>query len=240
MEKIKVLIVEDKLIIAQDIAARLTKHALEVVGICSTGEEAIERAMADKPDLILMDIELEGAIDGISAAQLILKEQPVPIIFLSDYTDSKTVERALKTKPSNYLTKPFNEVDLIRAIDLAFSNARAQNVSMARSVLSKDVFLRTDSQAYIKLAIHDILYLEADRAYCSVVTDVKTYKLSSSMNHIHEQLPKGDFIKVHRSYSVNINRITSLEGNMIKIGEHEVQMSREYREELMSLLKIIK
>jgi len=240
MEKIKVLIVEDKLIVAEDIAARLTKHALEIVGICSTGEEAVEKAMIDKPDLILMDIELGSAMDGISAAQLILQECPIPIIFLSDYTDTRTIERAFKVKPSNYLTKPFNEVDLVRAIDLAFSNAQTQNVLMPRSVLSKDIFLRTDNQAYIKLAIHDILYLKADRAYSSVVTDAKTYKMSTSMNHIHEQLPKGDFIKVHRSYSININRITSLEGNMIKIGEHEVQMSREYREELMSLLKIIK
>jgi chemotaxis response regulator CheB len=97
MEKIKVLIVEDKLLIAEDVAARLEKHSMEVVAICSSGEEAIEKAKNKNPDLILMDIELAGAMDGISAAQSILQHQFIPVIYLSDYTDNKTLERAKKT-----------------------------------------------------------------------------------------------------------------------------------------------
>src|SRR6218665_168381 len=126
MEKIKVLIVEDKLLTAEDIALRLKEHNMEVVGICTSGEQAVEEAISTKPDLILMDVELDGAMDGISAAQVISQQQSVPIIYLSDFTDSRTLDRAKKTLPANYLTKPFNEADLIRAIDLAFSNANAK------------------------------------------------------------------------------------------------------------------
>ena len=237
MEKISVLIVEDKLLVAENIAAQLKKHSLEVVGLCSTGEEAIQLAQTKLPDLILMDIELAGAIDGISAAQMILQQRFIPIIYLTDYTDSKTFERAKKTLPANYLGKPFNENDLIRAIDIAFNNAKHLPISRNNDT---HVFLRRENQVYVKIGIQDILYLEADRAYCDVATSNQTYKFSNSMNHIYEQLNHQDFVKVHRSYIVNLKRITPLDGNVIKLGDREIHMGREFRDNVLSLLKIIK
>jgi|GEM_PF-840489 len=240
MANIKVLIVEDQLLIAEDIAERLKKHSLEVAGICTSGEEAIKVVQTEKPDLILMDIELSDAMDGISTAQVILQQQFIPIIYLSNYMDQKTVERAKKTQPASYLTKPFNEADLIRAIDLAFSNANAKAGSVDRSATKDKFFLRTQNQVYVKILLSDILYLKAGRAYCSVVTKSRTYTLANSMNHIHEQLHHRDLQKIHRSYVVNVNQITELDGNVVKIGEVEVQMSKEYREALLGQLKIVK
>jgi DNA-binding NarL/FixJ family response regulator len=187
MEKIKVLIVEDKLLIAEDIAARLQKHSMEVVAVCNSGEEAIEMTKRKNPDLILMDIELAGAMDGISAAHSILLHHSVPVIYLSDYTDNKTLERAKKTQPANYLTKPFNEADLIRAIDLAFNNAR--HIPSAGSRLSKSIFLRTESQVYIKLDLQEILYLEADRSYCKVITITRTYIIIATGRRKPQTIP---------------------------------------------------
>lgn len=238
MEHIRVLVVEDKLMVAENIAFILKKNSLEVAGLCTSGEEAIEISRKNNPDLILMDIELSGAIDGISAAQIILQHHAVPIIYLSDYTDSKTIERAKITFPANYLAKPFLETDLIRAIEIAFTNARKSSESKFKN--NEFVFLRTTNQVFVKIAVQDILFLEASRAYCNLITVDKVYNFSSSMSHIHEQLANKDMIKVHRSYIVNINRITSLEGNIIRMGKKEVQMSKDYRENLISLLKIIK
>jgi len=240
MDKIRVLIVEDKLLIAEDIAARLRKHEMAIAGICPSGEEAIQLMLSAMPDLVLMDIELEGAMDGISTAQLIHQQYDVPIIYLSDYTDPKTIGRAKKTQPANYLTKPFNEADLVRAIDLAFSNANSKNIRSASPLNKNYIFLRTENQVFVKFLLNDILYLKAGRAYCNVVTTNQVYTLSTSMNHVQEQLNPSDFIKVHRSHVVNVNRITSLEGNVIKIGERKIQMSPDYRETLMERLKIIK
>lgn len=240
MEKIKVLIVEDKLLVAENIAAMLRKHSLDIAGICATGEEAIELVEESRPDLILMDIELAGALDGISTAKLILEKYVTPIIYLSDYTDQKTVDRAKKTAPANYLSKPFQETDLIRAIDIAFNNANAALKTHKRPLLNDHVFLRTDNQSYVKISNEKILYLEADRAYCNIVTEEKLFKMSISMNHIHEQLDNEKFVKVHRSFVINIGKISSLEGNVIHIGKHEVQMSKEFKEGLMDRLKIIK
>lgn len=242
MEQIKVLIVEDKLLIAEDIAAKLRKHNLDVIGIHDRGEDALAGLDEGLPDLILMDINLAGELDGIETARRIQEKHVIPIIYLSDYTDSNTVNRAKQTLPANFLSKPFQEPDLVRAIEIAFHNARANQPSAvsAPTLLPEHVFLRTDNQSFIKLAYNDILFLEAAKVYCVVVTKDKRHTLSTAMNHIHEQLDNPDFVRVHRSYVINVNNITSLEGNVVHIGEHEIQMSKDYKDALMAQLKFIK
>lgn len=240
MAKIKVLVVEDKMLIAEDIASRLAKHAMEVVAVCDHGEEAVKMAEDLMPDLILMDIELAGKMDGIEAATIIQSRQEASIIYLSDFVDAKTVNRAKLTLPDNYLAKPFNEADLVRAIELAFHRTRYPARKHQGPVSRDYVFLRTDSQAFVKIATDDILYLKADRAYCKVITTEATFVLSKSMNQVFEELSNNDFLRVHRSYVINLNKITHLEGNVVSLGTHEVQISKEQREELMSRLKIIK
>lgn len=239
MENIKVLIVEDKILIAEGIAATLRSHQLDVAGICATGEEAILHVKHNKPDLVLMDIELGGGIDGIATAKLLQEQHPVPVIYLSDFGDKKTVERAKQTLPANYLTKPFIEADLVRAIEIAFTNANAKNSMSNHSTASRNVFLK-DKNVFIKLTCDDILFLEADRAYCKVVTDEKEYVISNSMNHIHEQLNKNDFLRVHRSNIVNLNRVRSIDGNVIGLGTRSVTMSKEYRDDFLSRIKFLR
>jgi DNA-binding LytR/AlgR family response regulator len=226
MERIKVLIVEDNVIVAESIAAILEKHGLEVADKCRSGEEALSAFGKRKPDLVLMDIELEGDLDGIAVAAEIMKRSPVPVIYLSDYTDSRTVNRAKKTFPANYLSKPFNEADLIRAIDIAFTNHNARRGEQS-TLLSDFILVRTDSQKYEKVSYSDIVYLKAERAYCKIVMEEKTLTLSSSMNNIHEQLNHKDFMRVHRSYVINTKKITSIEGRVVHLGMHTVQINEE-------------
>lgn len=240
MDPIKVLIVEDKALIAEDIAVRLKKHGIEILGICPTGEEAIELAKTGNPDLILMDIELSGAIDGISAAQLILENRQIPIIYLTEHTDKRTTNRAKKTHPANFLAKPFNEDDLVRAVDFAFNNANRLTASDRKNPLSNDIFVRTETQVFKKLAFDEILCLQAERAYCKIITSEREFTLATSMNHIHEQLNNVDFVRVHRSWIVNLKKVTALNGNTINVGNHRVVMSKEYRESFMKFLKIVK
>ena len=238
MTAINVLIVEDKVLIAEDIAAKLRTHGLDVAGIHDSGEAALEAVKAARPDLVLMDVELAGAMDGISTALVLTQEYDIPVIYLSDFADQKTLERAKKTQPAAYITKPFNEADLVRAIDIAFTNA---NTQAAKRPLKKDyVFLRENNQVFSRLRLDDILYLQAERAYCCIVTETKEHTFSTSMNHIWEQLGQEDFVRAHRSYVVNLNRITSLDGNVIYFGKKQVQMSDGFREEVLGRLKIIR
>lgn len=238
MEKINVLIVEDKQLIAHDIASKLRKHNMEVIGIFDTGEEALQSLEQKVPDLLLMDIQLAGALDGIATAKLITDKYPIPVVYLSDHVDNVTVQRATKTLPAAYLSKPFNEGDVVRAINIAFTNFKEMG-KVPHNLLSNHIFIKTDT-GHIKLAYDHIIYLEADRAYCKVITEDKTYIHTNSLNHVMEQINHKDFIRVHRSYVINVTKITEIEGNIIKLGKHQVEMSKSMREELIGKLKFLK
>jgi two-component system cell cycle sensor histidine kinase/response regulator CckA len=119
MTKAKILIVEDESIIASVIAVALKKFAYDVIDILNTGEAAAAVALQKKPDLILMDIRLLGAMDGISAAEQIQQHLDIPIIYLTAYADEPTLERAKKTRPYGYIPKPFQEIELKTTIEMA-------------------------------------------------------------------------------------------------------------------------
>jgi CheY-like chemotaxis protein len=105
----RILIVEDEIIIARELEARLQGMEYEVVGIASSGREAIALAEEARPDLVLMDIVLKGDIDGIEAAEEIRRRLRLPVIFVSAYTDPETLRRAKITEPFAYIVKPFSE-----------------------------------------------------------------------------------------------------------------------------------
>jgi diguanylate cyclase (GGDEF)-like protein len=115
-----VLIVEDESLVARDILGMVRGLGYEESGICSTGEDAVLAATEKKPDLILMDIVLKGAMDGVAAAAKIRESQSLPIIYLTAYADEKTLGRANRTEPQGYLLKPFDAMELRAAIELAF------------------------------------------------------------------------------------------------------------------------
>lgn len=236
---IRVLIVEDKSLIAESIKVLLEKHEMMVVAMCGSGEEAIDAAKQKKPDLVLMDIDLAGAIDGVSAAQMILNDRSIPIIYLTDSKDGRTIDRAKQTFPASYMTKPFNEVDLVRAIDLAFNNANRSTSS--KPVDNSVVFIRTDTQSYVKLDINEIVYIQALRSYCDVVTENGKFRMSNSLNQVHQQFDHPHLVRVQRSFVVNIKKVVRFDGNVLKlVGDHEVQMGGEYRDAFLATQKIIR
>ncbi|MDD3041456.1 MAG: response regulator [Methanosarcinaceae archaeon] len=119
MERGRILVVEDELIVAMGIKKMLKILGYTVTGIASSGEDAISKAESTFPDLVLMDVMLKGDIDGIKAAEAIRKIIDIPIIYLTAYSDSKVLERAKKTSPYGYIVKPFDEKDLHSSIEMA-------------------------------------------------------------------------------------------------------------------------
>ena len=117
--KIRVLVVEDELIIAKGIEKRLSVLGYAVVDTVPTGEEAVEKALETLPDLVLMDICLQGEMDGVTAAERIRSEADIPVIYLTAYADSDTLGRAKVTEPFGYIVKPFQDVTLKSAIEMA-------------------------------------------------------------------------------------------------------------------------
>lgn len=229
---------EDSALIAEDIAFKLGKHQLDVVEIFDKGEDALEYLKKNEADLVLLDIKLAGALDGISTGYIIQDSYSLPIIYLSDMADTETLHRAKQTRPSNYLTKPFNEADLVRAIELAFSNFSYQRPAPS-GPKADHIFVKNES-TFVRIPFGDILFLHADRSYCNIVTGEKTYVQAVSMNHVFEQINHPDFVRIHRSHVVNITKVTAIDGNLVRLGTHSLEMSKSFREDLISRLTFLK
>ncbi|WGV27709.1 hybrid sensor histidine kinase/response regulator [Halotia branconii] len=116
-----ILVVEDEAIVAKHLLNKLKKFGYRVIATVSSGQEAINKALESRPDLVLMDIRLKGQIDGVEAAQEIRKHLDIPIIYLTAYADENTVERAKNTDPFGYLLKPFKEKELQTNIEIALT-----------------------------------------------------------------------------------------------------------------------
>jgi len=121
----KILIVEDDTITALTIQGRLKQFGYEIVGKASTGEDAIEKAKELRPDLVLMDIHLKGPIDGIQAAETVYGVHNIPVIYLTAFSDEKTLERAQKTSPFGYIVKPFTDDTLRTTLKMALLKDRS-------------------------------------------------------------------------------------------------------------------
>ncbi len=119
MTTARILIVEDERIVAEDLRETLGALGYEVVGIVPSGEAAIEQAAAHHPDLVLMDIMLRGNLNGIDAAQHVRDRLDIPVVYLTAYADDATLARAKVTEPFGYLIKPFEERELLTAIEMA-------------------------------------------------------------------------------------------------------------------------
>jgi PAS domain S-box-containing protein len=124
--KANILIVEDDFVIAKVLAESLQELGYQVAGIISTGEEAVERAAKVHPDLVLMDIRLKGEMDGIEAGEAISGDLHIPIVYLTAYSDERTVERAKITEPYGYLIKPFTDTELKTTLEMAIYKHRRE------------------------------------------------------------------------------------------------------------------
>jgi PAS domain S-box-containing protein len=124
--KANILVVEDDFVIAKLLAESLQELGYQVAGIVSTGEEAVERAAKVHPDLVLMDIRLKGEMDGIEAGEQISGDLHIPLVYLTAYSDERTVERAKITEPYGYLIKPFTDTELKTTLEMAIYKHRRE------------------------------------------------------------------------------------------------------------------
>ena len=137
MTKARVLVVEDEGVVALALQKCLAHLGHDVVGSVSSGEDAIKKSRELEPDVVLMDIRLRGRMDGIEAAGKISKSMGVPVIYLTAYSDDKTLERARSTEPFGYLLKPWDENAVRSAIEMTLYRAVSQaNVKSGRDSLA--------------------------------------------------------------------------------------------------------
>lgn len=244
-KKSKILIVEDEMIIAADLSIQLTKLGYEVIGIQTRAEDSLKTLEENKPDVILMDIILSGEMNGITAAQEILKRHQIPVIFLTSNVDDATFQQAKTAKPYAFISKPFRKDDLARAIEITLERIDTErsatgDQSAEVSTMEDRLFIRYKDQL-VKVVIQDILFLEADRNYCKLISKDQEYMLSIPLGKIEGQLHPDLFLRVHRSFIVNLNQIETIHEHyeFLTIRDHTIPISRRLRDEVVKRLKMI-
>ena len=246
MEDINILIVEDEPIIAADLEDRLIEMGFGIAGQCSSGEQALELVQRQAPDLILMDIQLDGPLDGIETTKKILEKHAIPVIFLTSNSDEATFARAKATLPAAFLGKPFRGKDLKHAIELAISRASETGTPVPpapeaeQTYLFKDrIFIKTRDRM-VRLFFQDILWLEADDYYCKLVTAGKEILITQTLKQIGETLAgEPELMRVHRSYIVNLAHVEEIGDLYVYIGKKQIPINKASKNDIISRLQRI-
>ena len=247
---VKILVVEDEMIIGAKISMLLTQLGYEVTAIIPRGEEAVMHVEENQPDIVLLDINLKGNIDGIETATLIHKIADIPVIYLTANTDDGTFNRAKSTRPYAFISKPFKQLDLQRAIELTISRMAENQTGKIEpteavaeegdvSFILKDRIFVKHKERMIKITLEDILYIEADRNYCRIFTKSKEYLLASTLKIMEEKLPPQLFIRVHRSFVVNLGQVDEVTESHVIINQKAVPLSNALREDLLKRIQMI-
>lgn len=250
--KVRILIVEDELLLAQDISNRLTAINYETVGIAPTAIKALQLLAENTDiDIILIDIILKGNLDGIELATLINAKYDIPFIFLTSHADNELVERAKNVRPYAYILKPFNDRQVSVAIELALMNF--YNKTPEKDLLKRREFAVDDNQVlqikdslflkkghhFERVPLKEILFLQADSNYCTVHAKSGRYIYSTVLKKIEAELPQNQFLRTHRSYVININLVSGFEGNTLFVGEKKIPVSKAHRDEVFKLFHTI-
>lgn len=236
MQKNKsILIVEDEPIIAADIASILQSNGYTIAAKANNAESALQFIKETSPDLLLLDIKIEGAKDGIMLAREVKSKFTVPHIFLTSYYDENTLTKASDTFPAGYIVKPFDERDLLINVGLALHK---NQLSIVKPTSSDKFFVR-NQQDMVAVEAQDIFYVQADDNYATLFTAKGKHIVSHTLKSVEEKLLPFGFVRVHRSYLVSFQKITSISEGHVFLDLHKVPLGHSYREELIKQLSFL-
>ncbi|MCP4440854.1 MAG: response regulator transcription factor [Aureispira sp.] len=242
----KILIVEDEVIIAEDLAGSLEDLGYEVIGPADNASDTLKLIKKNTPDLAILDINLNQPIDGVQIASILRQDYQVPFVFLTAFSDASTLDRVKKTNPYGYIVKPFDEADLQVTITLALDKfekeqeAQTTPVAPIQSTPSEDtIFIKSDKQEFLKIKLADIQHVEAYDIYSYIFIDGKKQLVSATLKHLEKQINYESLMRIHRSHIVNLDRIEAIKGNRVIVDGQEIPIGKSYRSALMERLKFI-
>jgi DNA-binding LytR/AlgR family response regulator len=190
-------------------------------------------------DIIIIDVFLDGKPDGITFAETIniIPNASKPFVFLTSSQDRQIFERAKLTKPFSFLMKPFNELEILYAIEMAVEKFYDQtNVFLTEeqdTVISNDFLFIKKKNSLKKVALQDILYIEVEERYCNIITEKEKFVILISLTKISALLDATKFIRTHRNTIVNTDKIEEiiLSDNLIILqGNHKINLSDTYKD----------
>jgi DNA-binding LytR/AlgR family response regulator len=244
---IRVLIVEDEPLFAEQLEMALQKLGYEVVGPAADARVALSLHRTEAIDLALLDVQLRGTTDGVQLAEQLLAHRPLPLVFLTSRTDPATFGRAQQVGAAAYLTKPVAADALERAIALALSNFSAHYPAAASflqapggAALPDTLFVK-ESGILEKIRLSEVQWVTADDKLCRLVLAGRTVQVRMPLRELVRHLPAEYFVQIQRSYYVNLIHIERFDTarHLVQVGEHILPVSRVLQEELLRRLRTI-
>jgi len=226
---VRVFIVEDEVLVAENLRADLQDLGFIVSGHAISSNECIALLEQLETDVILMDIQIKGERNGIELATLLNQSLSIPIIYLTSNTDPITMRKALATKPHSFISKPYTIKDVQAAIEIAFSSFNQQTAIEVPASAPMSVFVKC-GDLYHRVQIDAILYVEASGSYCIIATKENDYVLSMNLHAFNDKMLHPNFIRVHRSFLVNIDKVDKFDSQSLYINEREIPISKANRE----------
>lgn len=213
----KILVVEDEVLIAEHIKDYLNSFGLHHISMVHNKNHVLPAIDHFKPDLVLMDIHLQNPLDGIELAKLIDERGQVPYIFITANADLLVIQKATNTKAAAYITKPIKKSDLFAAIQIALKPVESKEVKFMQV---------KEGGSTLRIPHTDIQYIESSGNYINIHTKTQKILSRQSLEWAEGQLPEHQFLRVHRSFIVNVACVLRFTTKSLFIDKTEIPVSR--------------
>lgn len=230
----KILLVEDERELGENIRDLLQALGYEVVGLFDQSSTVLAYLKQNPVDLILMDIMIKGELDGIELTEKIKASHEIPVVFITAFSDQRVLERISDGAYEGYILKPFTLQSLKSAVFLALNKKPPKK----RSDLSVKNILKVRDKGYVvPVPFREILFVEADGLYTKVVTDERTYVLRGILKDVVKELDETKFIRVHKSFCINLDKVQSLNAKELTIGAYTIPIRRGFYREILNMIQ---
>lgn len=250
-QTVRILIVEDNVIIADDMQSMLEEIGYEIVSSVMAFEQAVKVLAENEVDLVLIDIVLASDKTGIDLGKHIREKYNIPFVFITSNSDRATVESAKLVKPNGYLVKPFEQQDLYTAIEIALSNfsesgshdsstnfdSQSEENTSSSGILKDSIFVKKQ-HLYYRIPFKDIMYIKADNVYLEVYTKEQMFLVRSPLKDYLEKLPSNSFFRSHKSYIINVEHVIAVNAKDVLIGDELIPISKDFKDFILKAMNL--
>ncbi len=243
----RILIVEDEPFIAENLQEMLSIFGYEDTEIANSANQAIKAIKTSRPDMILLDVKIKGDQDGIELGGIIQTQYKIPFLYITSYSDKETVSRAKHTNPLGFIVKPFTKDDVYAAIEVALYNKNRLAAGEGKTPANENPTTYTNDSIFIKkktllekVKYEDLMWIEADGNHITIhVNDGRDYTIRKSLKEITDKLPKDRFLRVHKSFVVQVDAVTAIDSSNVHMGDLKIPIGRSYYNAFTATLNTI-
>lgn len=237
---LNLLIVEDSISYSIELEQLATEIGFNVIAIVDNSADALDTIFSTPPDIILMDIDIKGKLNGIEIAKKI-NHLNIPVLYITSFNDESTYNEALGSNLIGYIVKPVDKLTLATSLKLLIKNALGEHKSNIPKLYINDgnefIFFMKNN-VYQKVNINQIIFIKSEDNYCHFTfEDGSTFLLRITLQDVEKLFHHRKFIRCHRQYIVNQMKIRSIDTTMsvLEVGSDRIPYSRSKKQEIMSI-----